>query len=310
MTFLPQLHQDLLDAHARLASRRSRRVTRWLARQHRPTHAALLLVGAGLVIAGGAAASGLVFSISSPLPSAPQPYAVVQKGAPPAGGGGPTPAYAAQLLRQIGRPLPTTATTHVLQPDPDGGPPWGVLVYRTTTGVVCSHSGRVVDGRVGLLDADHGLHPWTPDLSGCDVGTDVRVVDAQGGILKWDGALSCAQPPAPGYTGPAPHPRARPRVCSPNEVRGIIDGVLPNKDEQPNGSRPISITFTLANHKFTEPTPDGAFVYVNQGGFGCSAWPRNAITYADDSTGTDPGLDFPRSDRTLCADDNRSTRSG
>lgn len=306
MTFLPQLHQDLLDAHARLASRRSRRVMRWLARQRRPTPAALLLVGAGLVIASGAAASGLLFNVSSPLRPAPQPYAVVQKDALLGSHGGQTPANAAQLLRQVGRPLPATAATHVLQPDPEGGPPWGVLVYRTTTGVVCSHSGRVVDGRVGLLDADHGLHPWTPDLSGCDIGTDVRVVDAQGGILKWDGSLSCIQRAVLHQSTLPLRRRARLRVCSPNELRGIIDGVLPNKGARPDGSRPTSITFTLANHKFTEPTPEGAFVYLNQHGLGCSAWPRITITYADGSTSTDSGPDFPEG---LCAYAGHSTRS-
>ena len=81
-----------------------------------------------------------------------------------------------------------------------------------------------------------------------------------------------------------------------------MDGVLPNKGEQPNGSQPIRITFATAAGKFTEPTPDGAFVYVKQGAFGCAkTWPRITITYADRTTGTDPGLNFPRALQALCA---------
>ncbi|MDO8185345.1 hypothetical protein Q5424_06680 [Conexibacter sp. JD483] len=51
-------------------------------------------------------------------------------------------------------------------PDPDGGPPWGVATARGTASpgavrpIACYVAGRVVDGRLGTLDAAGAFQPY------------------------------------------------------------------------------------------------------------------------------------------------------
>ena len=42
--------------------------------------------------------------------------------------------------------------------DPDGGPPWGLRVARTSRGLLCVEVGRVVGGRIGVLGRDGAFH--------------------------------------------------------------------------------------------------------------------------------------------------------
>ncbi len=98
------------------------------------------------------------------------------------------------LLLTVGKPLapafvlPANPNTGLGQPigsslrllplraaDPQGGPPWGMRVIRTTRGLVCLQGGRVVDGQVGGLGtgyafkADGRFHPFLPaDAIGID----------------------------------------------------------------------------------------------------------------------------------------------
>jgi len=67
--------------------------------------------------------------------------------------------------------------------DPDGGPPWGLRVLRTTRGLMCLQVGRVVGGRIGVLgqdgafDNDSAFHPLSVNfLNGGGCGTE----DARG----------------------------------------------------------------------------------------------------------------------------------
>jgi hypothetical protein len=52
--------------------------------------------------------------------------------------------------------------------DPQGGPPWGLRLVRTTRGDTCVQLGRVQDGQLGSLgiadawDNDHRFHPIPP----------------------------------------------------------------------------------------------------------------------------------------------------
>ncbi len=288
MTVLPQLESELLTAHARLTTPHGWLVRGWMRRRGRATRTGLLLTGAVLVLAGAAAGAELLFRVGSSIPPAPQPYAIVVKGAPP--GVGPTAGQAAQMLLRLGRPLPATARVYTLQPDPVGGPPWGVLVYRTSQGIVCEHAGRIVDGRVGVLDAHRALHPWLADLSGClGIGIALHALDAQGGVLKSGGGLSCIQ-----RADIQPGQRTRFRICSANEVRTIIEGVLGRRNQTVHGPQPVRITFTTPERRITEPTPQGAFVYVVKGDLGCTDWPKATTTYSDGMTDTQPDLRRPR----------------
>ena len=42
--------------------------------------------------------------------------------------------------------------------DPDGGPPWGIRLVKTTRGETCIQVGRVVDGEIGQLGIDRAWH--------------------------------------------------------------------------------------------------------------------------------------------------------
>jgi hypothetical protein len=57
--------------------------------------------------------------------------------------------------------------------DPDGGPPWGVRVFRSTPGLACVQVGRVYKGKLGVLgqdgafDNDGKFHELTVAAEGC-----------------------------------------------------------------------------------------------------------------------------------------------
>jgi hypothetical protein len=83
-------------------------------------------------------------------------------------------AFAATRLIQTGEPVParpraqsqllgaivpgTTRLLSVRAPDPDGGPPWGLRVFRTKHELACVQVGRVVDGKLGVLGQDGAFH--------------------------------------------------------------------------------------------------------------------------------------------------------
>jgi hypothetical protein len=63
---------------------------------------------------------------------------------------------------------------HALADDPDGGPRWGVRVYRGRTGLTCANAGRVEERRFGRVGAA-GRHvplPVAADGACADLGTD------------------------------------------------------------------------------------------------------------------------------------------
>jgi hypothetical protein len=189
------------------------------------------------------------------------------------------------MLRRIGRPVRASARAFVVEPDPAGGPPWGVLVYRTSTGLYCEHGGRMVAGRVGIIDASAVLHPYLPDLSGCDIGMHATDVVAQGGVLAWGGAPRCA---IGGGSRRVP-------ACPPGSLRTFMEGIFPTKNLKPNGPRPILLTINGPAGRLVERLPHGAFVYVFRGLLNCTTWPRMTVTYSDGSTGAGwPPMACPR----------------
>ena len=73
-------------------------------------------------------------------------------------------------LAGLGEPVPGSLSLLPMRvTDPEGGPPWGMRVLRTTRGLLCLQAGRVLDGRLGALGtgyafgADKRFHPFLPD---------------------------------------------------------------------------------------------------------------------------------------------------
>ncbi len=75
------------------------------------------------------------------------------------GAGKPDRYYPASATSGIGKVLPKAG---VLLPirvgDPDGGPPWGMRLVKTTRGDTCIQVGRVVNGQIGALGIDGAWH--------------------------------------------------------------------------------------------------------------------------------------------------------
>lgn len=57
-----------------------------------------------------------------------------------------------KVLPKDGRLLPIRVA------DPDGGPPWGIRMVKTTRGETCIQVGRVIDGQIGQLGIDRAWH--------------------------------------------------------------------------------------------------------------------------------------------------------
>ncbi len=158
-------------------------------------------------------------------------------------------------------------SVHLLAPrvaDPDGGPPWGLRVLRTTRGLTCLQVGRIVDGRIGVLgedgafDNDGAFHPLSVNfLDGGGCGTE----DAHGDAFLNEqlhgtpaSALTSDQQHASGgcYTAGPPWP-----FCPPSDLRDIYFGLL--------GPNAVSIThLTATGGMATTPTAgrDGAYLIV------------------------------------------------
>jgi hypothetical protein len=106
-----------------------------------------------------------------------------------------------------GRALPATGELLPLRvPDPQGGPPWGLRLVRTTRGDACVQLGRVEDGELGSLgidgawNNDHVFHPFPNTSQGADCGP----TDAVGhGFLNvvYTGMIASANPTV-GVKGP------------------------------------------------------------------------------------------------------------
>jgi hypothetical protein len=117
--------------------------------------------------------------------------------------------------------------------DPEGGPPWGLRVARTSRGLLCIQVGRVVAGRVGVLGQDGAFgddgafHPFsTGYLSGVGCAAEDGRGDAfinyelhgipAGGLLdnRRDTSGGC-------YSA-----SSRPRTCPPSQLREVYFGML------------------------------------------------------------------------------------
>jgi hypothetical protein len=148
--------------------------------------------------------------------------------------------------------------------DPDGGPPWGLRVLRTTRGLMCLQVGRILDGRIGVLgqdgafDNDGAFHPLSVnflDGSGCgteDARGDAFVNEQQHGTPA--SALTDDRRHVSGgcYTANPPS-----RSCPRSDLRDVYFGLL--------GPAAASIThLTPTGAIATTPTAgrDGAYLIV------------------------------------------------
>ena len=175
-----------------------------------------------------------------------------------------------------GRALPTSSELLSLRvPDPQGGPPWGLRLVRTTRGDTCIQLGRVENGKLGSLgidyawNDDHQFHPFPNTSEGDDCGTTDAVGD---GFLSVGGGAEIASAnPTAGARGPQSRTcRPEPQLgnggplCPPGSTRMVFMGLL--------GPDAASITYEAPDGSLkTEKTSgkDGAYLLV---------FPLNAAT--------------------------------
>ena len=121
--------------------------------------------------------------------------------------GEPAPKTGPSGTRNSGPGLTLPASVRVLDlrvADPDGGPPWGLRVHRTTRRAACWQVGRVVAGRLGILGGDGRFHELPVQHDSC------RPLDARGHLFAFQ------QPWA------LPDGRLEPWSCSPGCARGNV----------------------------------------------------------------------------------------
>jgi hypothetical protein len=148
--------------------------------------------------------------------------------------------------------------------DPDGGPPWGLRVEKTTRGLTCVQLGRVVDGRIGVLGQDGAFsddgafHPLSVNfLNGAGCATE----DAHGNAFlneQIHGLPTSALLDDQQHTsGGCYEPRRPTRACPPSHLRDVYFGLL--------GPDATSITYALhSGGTVTSATAgaDGAYLIV------------------------------------------------
>jgi hypothetical protein len=171
-----------------------------------------------------------------------------------------TAAYAAVRAIEVGTPVPrypgrgangplsqlvpgSSRLVAVRAPDPAGGLPLGIRVFRVRSGVTCVQVGRVLDGRVGVIGADRRFHalPAQPALAEACGSRDAA------GHLFYDGLV-----------GP-PTASADPRGSG-GAPRDVVWGFA--------GPLARTATVTIAGRRLTQhvrAADDGAYLVVLAG---------------------------------------------
>jgi hypothetical protein len=230
---LPQLQAALIVA----ARREERGAHRLLHVRRRPLVLVVVLVLGGATAA--LAASG-VFQTGTPVgpPAGYAPVASVGFGAPQPGG-----------IRVLG----------LRAADPAGGPPWGIGVFRTTQGLACSVTARVVDGRLGVLGIDYAFADdgrFHPILAASAITPYCTPPDARGHLYITGGGWLLN---ASGYYAPAclmPGSQGDMLRCPQSDLRSVFSGFL-----GPDARR---ISYSFDGVRYVEATfsPNGAFLVV------------------------------------------------
>jgi hypothetical protein len=152
--------------------------------------------------------------------------------------------------------------------DPDGGPPWGLRLVRTSRGLTCVQVGRIVDGHLGSLgidhyfDDDHRFHAIaTNDYFADFCGT--TDADGYGFVNARISGESSSAGSSYGDRGPqAAHCRiagngvpARIPICPPGSNRMVFLGLL--------GPKAKSITYlTPTGQRRTQETVGAVGAYL------------------------------------------------
>jgi hypothetical protein len=194
---------------------------------------------------------------------------VIQIGAPQKDSGAQ---YRGPHAPRVGTGLVQNGSSQVLgirAADPDGGPPWGLRVSRTTRGLGCLQAGRMAGGQFGVFGGakafhnDGRLHPRATNdvfpLGGC------APLDANGRLFL---NLSINRAPASAKPGSCNDPRAiikrgppPSRDCRPEMLRTVFAGLL--------GPQAESVTYTQADGSsktLQTVGPQGAYLIVTRPG--------------------------------------------
>jgi hypothetical protein len=209
--------------------------------------------------------------------------------------GKPDVYYPASSTSGLGKVLPKGDRLLPMRvADPDGGPPWGIRLVKTTRDATCIQVGRVVDGQIGQLGIDtawhddHEFHEIKPNDQLADICGETD--SAGNGFVNWGardapasvdvpldnsvgGPGRCLSPfkrqPLPGlsrkHVGPAlqrmlkriEQERAGSVMCPASGMRFIFTGLL--------GPDAKSVTYrTPSGQTKTERTvgPEGAYLIV------------------------------------------------
>jgi len=262
MSVLPELERLLGDAAERLAPDPSaasnsghvgaavpHRQRRWPSGRAR--HPRNLLIAAAmlaLVGAAGALAATGVFQPGSPV--------TTQPGHPP--------------ISTIGEGTARAGTMRVVSvrvADPGGGPAWGIGVFITTTGLACPVTGRLVNGRLGVLGMDYAFANdgrFHPLLAPANIGLDCEAPDAHGRLfLTGQGWIVSAS----GDLAPEAAVAQRPHCdlpgteewhvrCPRSALRTVYYGFLGPK------ARAISYSYHGQQHVQSTSGPNGAYLVV------------------------------------------------
>lgn len=217
----------------------------------RPRHVPLLVgIGVGaLLLAAAALAATHIIGFGSPVtasraPGLERPSVSTGIGVPVAGARS-RPA-SAQLLA-------------ISVPDPGGGLPWGMRVVRTTRGLVCVQTGRLLDGRLGVLGRDgefeddglfHELPVGVLDPDTCSQPAEHALYRAE---MPAAGSLpgptrACLAPGEPRTTGSDLPP------CPAQDERTVAFGVL--------GPHAVSVSYKVDGHVRTTATIGSLGAYL------------------------------------------------
>jgi hypothetical protein len=307
--YFDQLEHELRGAVTRRAH------LRWYKRFHVPVrHRGLAVVIAALVIAAPSVAA---FGAASGWFSA----------------GSPDRYYPASATSGLGKVLPAgDRLLPIRVADPDGGPPWGIRLVRTTRGDTCIQVGRVQDGQIGALGIDgawgddHEFHEIKPndglaDICGATDATGYGFANqtAHGAPASVDvplynssgGARNACRSPYESITAPVPGGGSNPSpllkkllqqaakqrssspVCPADSMRTVFAGLL-----GPDAKR---ITYKTPDGKtMTENTSGGVGAYLivfKETVTNCAEFSTSALGGSrgcqSGGTGNSPDLQWP-----------------
>jgi hypothetical protein len=175
---------------------------------------------------------------------------------------------------RAGKPVPHSGRLQAIRAaDPAGGPPWGIRVFRTAPSRSaqtahsgspallrggrgeCEQLGRVVDGKLGVIETDGRFHALPLGPAGlCVVGGPGRSTTRAPTYSGWSAAnVTSSGAPARGYPG-------RPCDCA-GAPRWVLGGV---------GQKDVAAV-ELAGRRY--PVVEGRFLIV------LAARPRDRLTY-------------------------------